>query len=56
MNNKKEARISVALTFDERAFLLEEARLDQRPVSNLIKSIVFPELRRRRAERQPQAA
>ncbi len=56
MNNQKAPPISVAVTVDERALIEEEAKLDRRPVSNLIKAIVIPELRRRRAERQPQAA
>ncbi len=54
--DKTYPQIGVRVSEDEKALIEEEAKLDRRPMSSLIKSIVIPELQRRRAERQPQAA
>jgi hypothetical protein len=46
--------IPTSVAFNEREVVMvkEEAERERRPVSNLIRSIVIPELERRRAERQ----
>ena len=54
--DKTYPQIGVRVSEEEKTLIEEEAKLDRRPVSSLIKSIVIPELHRRRAERQPQAA
>ena len=47
---------TMALAPDELEMLREEAEREHRSISNFLYSIVMPEVKRRRAERQPQAA